>query len=137
MGGGNVLLHNEQIYDAQILYLCAYELSKSVIGCNAMHCCVALENLSHIAMIAQNVHECCDYVEQIIKILNEDKAEKERINAANNDIDIEAVDNEDEEDENDNDHSIKLLNIRCFYCCVLSLHCYEISKNGKFDGDDD
>ena len=120
---------HEQPFDAKILYLTAYELVKYIDGSSPMHACLALESLAQVEAIEGEINAAINHLDTLMNVLRNDyenakKEEAKKIDTKN--IDIHSDDEDDKRRKNkDFDHKIKLLNVRAYYSCILSLHCYQ------------
>jgi len=123
--GGSVLLDNKQYYDAKCCFVFAWELAKYIIGSTRMDLMVALEKLSHVAMIEGNLNECEGYLNEIMQWLQIEEVEQER-----KQVNVTGNDGEDEKEKDKaEENQIKLLNVKAYYSCILSLYCYQNHYN--------
>lgn len=103
-----------------------------------MNACVALESLTQVCAIEGDIGEAINHLENLINILRteSDKNDPNSIDNVDNitDKDRKNIDiNNNDEDEkktkamNDkyNEYNSKLLNVRAYYSCILSLYCYQ------------
>ena len=128
---------NKQYYDAKFLYITAYELVKYIDGSLPMNACIALESLAQVCAIEGEINTAINHLDNLINILQTESDKNDPNSDENNNITDKDrknidIDNNDEDElknklmkDKYNDFKIKLLNVRAYYSCILSLYCYQ------------